>query len=109
MRMTHAQIVETARGIVTGELLVADLSRREWQASLALLLGGISQREAQRIGLVLVPMGPHHHLYWINNIAPGCTFEARLVHRNDVARLDAEVSRMQAALYPEEAADVAGG
>lgn len=100
-RMTRAELTDTARGIVTNDLLVADMSRHEWQMSLALLLSGLEERDFQRIGLILVPMGPHHHLYWINNTAPGCSFSCRFVHINDLSRLAGEVARMDAALHPE--------
>lgn len=96
-RMTETQIMETARSIVTNELLVADLSRHEWQGSLALIFSMVEDRGGT-IGLVLVPMAPHRNTFWVNNVAPACTFECRCVHVNDLPRLQAAVWAMEAVL-----------
>jgi hypothetical protein len=103
MRLTNTQVIETARRIVTGDLMVADLSNRSWQTSLALILTGLKDTDIRQgwIGLIVVPKGPHLSGFWLNGTAPGCTFEASLIHINDLPRLDVEIARMQAALYPE--------
>jgi hypothetical protein len=101
MRRTNAEIIDTARRIVTGDLMVADLSDRDWQMSLALILSGLTRREAERIGLILVPFHKHAGSRWLNGRVPGCTFSVELVHVNDMVRLDAEVKRMFKALHPE--------
>jgi hypothetical protein len=101
--MTQAEVTEVARGIVTGDLLIADLSMPEWQTSLALIVSALPEQEARwkRIGLILVPVRPHMNGRWINGIAPGCTFECRLVHVNDVQRVGEAMAPMWGALYPE--------
>jgi hypothetical protein len=103
MRMTQREVIEVARGIATGELLIADLSMHEWQSSLALIISALPEKEARlkRIGLILVPVTPHQTGHWINGIAPGCTVEARLVHVNDVDRVGRALAPMFEALYPE--------
>jgi hypothetical protein len=102
MRMTQREVTEVARGIVTNELLIADLSKPEWQTSLALITSGLSVSEMhqKRIGLILVPVRPHERFHWINGIAPGCTFECRMVHVNDVDRIGRAMVPMVEALYP---------
>lgn len=99
-RATPAEITEYARGIVTGQLMVADLSDSSWQASLMLLLGHLA--EIPNVGLILVPLGPHQHGYWINGVAPGVTLSAKLVAQEDLDALQAEVSRMSKALFPDQ-------
>jgi hypothetical protein len=89
---------ELARKIVTHQMLVADLSRVEWQTSLALIIGGIPEESVKQVGLILVPMDKHMGGYWINGTAPGCTVAATLIHRDDVAGLDALVTKMDLAL-----------
>lgn len=100
LRMTEAQITETAREIVTNQLMIADLSQREWQDSLALLFSMVEDRGGT-IGMILVPMGPHLRGYWINNRAPAVTWECRCVHRNDVERLRSTIEGMLSALHPD--------
>ena len=100
VRMTGAELIATARGIVTGELMVADLRDRDWHTSLALLLSGVEDRGGT-IGLVLVPRGPHLRGYWLNGQVPAVSFEAKCVHVNDVRALSDLVDTMNSALYPE--------
>jgi hypothetical protein len=102
MRLTNAEITEKARGIVTGDLLIADLSDMNWQISLALFMEHLREiNKGDWIGTILVPVGPHIGTRWLNGRVPGCTFKCELIHINDTARLAAECDRMSAALYPE--------
>lgn len=100
--LTVEQIVEHARGIVTGELLQADpVHDPVWQSSLALLLGAPG-RIASNLGLILVPKAPHMKGgYWVNGRAPAVTLRAFMVPEESIEALNAEVERMHAALYPE--------
>jgi hypothetical protein len=95
----HEMIVGWARGVVTGELMVADLSRHEWQTSMALMVEALA--EISNLGVVLVPKGPHLSMPWINNTSPGCVFTCTPVAMEDLPALQAEVDRMNAALYPD--------
>jgi hypothetical protein len=91
-------VVETARGIVTNELMIVDIERHEWQISLALMMNKLA--EISNLGLILVPRGPHIGLHWINNTAPGCTLSCQLVASQDIEALTNECARMYAALHP---------
>jgi hypothetical protein len=93
-------IIECARGIVTNELLIADLSNSSWQASLALMIEKLAA--IPNLGLVLVPRGPHAHGYWINGTAPGMTFQCQMVAVEDMTDLRSECERMFAALHSNE-------
>ena len=96
------RIVEWARGIVTGELLVADLSNTAWQISLALMIPELAKMP--NLGAILVPKGPHLAMHWVNNTAPGVTVTCTPIAREDLEALDAEIARMNAALYPQDPA-----
>ena len=89
---------ELARKVVTHEMLVADITRDEWQISLGLLFAGLSAETLGDIGLVLVPMKEHMGGPWINGVAPGCTTKATLIHNDDVFDFGEVVGRMDAAL-----------
>ena len=95
----EAMLIEWARGVVTGQLLVADLNRHEWQTSLALMMEALAKIE--NLGIVLVPLAEHASLHWINGIAPGCTFTCQIVAHEDLIPLQARIDTMQAVLYPE--------
>jgi hypothetical protein len=99
--MTTAEIITTAREIVTGEQMVVDFNDRDWQASLSLLLSGWRE-PAVNLGCVLVPKGPHLKGYWLNGRVPGVTLSAKLVAVEDIPRLEVHLERMYAALHPEE-------
>lgn len=99
-RMTEEQIVETARRIVTGDLMIADPEDRDWQMSLWLLINTWKDRPVN-LGLILVPLGPHMSGRWLNGRVPGVTMEASLVAQEDMEALDAEYRRMWTALHPE--------
>jgi len=101
VRLTPGEVISTARGMVTGELLIADMERHEWQTSMALILSGADPSTFEDVGLVVVPLGPHLAIHWINGTAPGCTFQCRMIHRDDVALLQDECERMLRALYPD--------
>ena len=96
----HDQIVEWARGIVTGELMVADLENQAWQASLALLMTTLVQ--IPNVGLIVVPKGPHLSMPWINNTAPGCTVQCQMIAREDIEAVNQECERMYQALHPTQ-------
>jgi hypothetical protein len=93
-------VIECARGIVTNELMIADLSDSSWQMSLALMIEKLA--EIPNLGLVLVPLLPHAHLHWINGTAPGMTMQCQLVAVEDIDALRSETERMFAALHPNE-------
>jgi len=99
--MTEAKLIETAREIVTGDLMIADLSNPDWQHSLALIFSGADEDREHTIGLVIVPLGPHMKGYWLNGTAPAVTWECRFVHVNDINRLGALIAAMNAALHPD--------
>lgn len=99
-RQPPERITELARGIVIGTYLVADLNDRSWQISLGLMAGALSKMT--NLGAVLVPSGgPHARMHWLNRTAPGCTVECIPVAKGDLRALEAERSRMWAALWPE--------
>jgi hypothetical protein len=100
-RMTPDKLIETARRIVTGDLMVADLEDRDWQMSLCLLIGGMENRPPN-LGLILVPQGPHLSGRWLNGRVPGVTMEAEFVAVEDTEALGAEYKRMWEALHPGE-------
>ena len=102
MRRTTKELTDLARETITGKYLIPDLSNNAWQISLMLILSGLPDHEKARIGLILVPMGPHHHMHWINNTAPGCTVSVTLVHVNDMARFVPIYDGMVTALHPEQ-------
>lgn len=99
-RMTEEAIVETARRMVTGDLMVADPNDRDWQMSLWLLIAAMENRPPN-LGLILVPLGPHMSGRWLNGRVPGVTFEATFVAEEDVTALGEEYERMWKALHPE--------
>jgi len=96
----HDYVVATARGIVTNELMIADLTDQAWQISLALMIDKLA--EVPNLGLVLVPLLPHANLHWINGTAPGMTMQCQLVAKEDLDALHTECERMYAALHPNE-------
>jgi hypothetical protein len=96
----HEHLVTIARGLVTNELMIADLSRHEWQTSLAMMLPSLA--EYTNLGLILVPFAAHASMPWINNIAPGMVMQCQGVAREDIEALTAECERMYAALHPEQ-------
>jgi hypothetical protein len=93
-----AYITEVARGIVTNELMVADLSNPAWQISLGLMMTSLAGYS--NLGLVLVPKSEHINMGWINNTAPGCTVKCQCVATEDIEAVQAECDRMHAALHP---------
>ena len=92
-------ITDTARRIVTNELLIADMTNHAWQISLALMMPRIAEYE--NVGLILVPKAPHVGLHWINNTAPGCVLSCQMVAEEDIPALQAELDRMNVVLYPQ--------
>lgn len=99
--LTPAEITAKARGIVTHELMVADLSQHEWEISLGLMMDGLA--DYSNVGVILVPVGKHIGMHWINNIAPGCTIACEVIPEESLEALQAEMERMSAVLYPESA------
>lgn len=99
--MSDDDVITTARGIVTGQLMIVDLERHEWQMSLALMMEALA--DLPNLGAILVPLEPHQGGRWINGIAPGCTMKLRTVAEEDVERVNIEVRRMHDVLYPGRA------
>lgn len=93
---TPEQIRAFARGLITGELLLADLEQEEWKISLMLIVG--TMRPYENVGLIFVPMGPHHHLPWLNGIAPGFTTSIRLLPVENMAEFARVYEEMYAAV-----------
>lgn len=89
-----------ARGIVTGDILVADGSQ-EWVSSLLLMAAGGAFDRVPNLGLVLVPVGPHLGSYWINGRVPAVTHRCEMVAKGQIDELQAIVDEMNAALHPE--------
>jgi len=96
--LTPNEITDLARGIVTGNYLIADLEDQSWQSSLVLIADAFT--ELTNIGAVLVPVAPHLGGLWINGTTPGVTLEARPVAAESTEALNAEIARMNAALHP---------
>ena len=99
--LTSEEITEYARGIMTNQMLVADLDDPAWRSSLALLISGLDAESVRDVGMVLVPLEPHQNSSWFNGVAPGCTFSAVLVHNDSIPAIRDEYIRMAAALYPQ--------
>jgi hypothetical protein len=95
-------VLDYARQIVTDKMLVADLSDRDWQMSLALIISAMDEDGGPEIppniGAVLVPVAPHLKGYWLNGRVPGVTISAVLVASESMDPLRAQVSRMLEAL-----------
>lgn len=104
--LTAAEITELARGIVTGQQLVADLNDPSWQHSLVLLADELAKHD--NLGGILVPRAPHAGGLWLNGTAPGVTLEARPIAKESLGALNAEIARMRAALYPQDTNDPCG-
>jgi len=97
--LTEEELTTYARGIATGQMLVADLRSPSWQVSLALMLPEIAKEP--NVGLILVPMEGHHHMPWINNTAPGITLKCVMIPRESVEALDDLAQEMLQALNPQ--------
>jgi hypothetical protein len=94
-----AEIVELARGVVTQSWLVADLKNYRWRQSLSLVIDDPDDAPPN-VGAVLVPVAAHLGGYWDRNI-PAVTLTCRFVATESLEALEAEITRMQAALFPE--------
>jgi hypothetical protein len=100
--LTEADLTEVARGIVTGQLMMAHLYDPDWQVSLSLLLAAWGEEPVPpNIGLILVPLNVHARGMWLNGRVPAVTLECRLVATESVESLMAVVRRMNEVLYPE--------
>lgn len=83
--LSDEELNERAEQILSGELLVADLSRPEWLASLALLTPALA--EHGNVGTILVPFGPHLGMPWMGTICPGLTVKCFPVAIADTDKL----------------------
>jgi hypothetical protein len=97
--LDDARITELARGIVTNQYLVADINELRWVQSLMLMLQ-IAQGVPPNVGAVLVPVAPHLRGYWTDDV-PAVTLQAQYVPQANLAHLQAEITRMNTALWPD--------
>lgn len=94
--LTPEQVIEAARDIVTNVSLVADLADRDWQMSLALMVSGLARYT--NLGLILVPMAPHHHMHWLNGRVPGITMKCTPIARESTEAISRAINKMTMAL-----------
>jgi hypothetical protein len=101
-RLAEAKIIEYARGIVSNDILVVDLTDHAWESSMALLMFAIA-RDAipPNVGAILVPVRPHLRGYWLNGAVPAVALECYLVPVEDLPGLRAHVDNMWTALHPD--------
>lgn len=95
---TNDEIVAAARGIATGQLLIADFSDPDWQIAMALMASALA--EIPNLGVVLVPLDAHSGCRWLNGRVPMPVVACEVIPREDIERLQAEYDRMVAVLYP---------
>jgi hypothetical protein len=102
-RATEERLTEFARGIVTGDYMLAQGDDPDWQASLSLIASAITEHD--NVGAVLVPVAPHMGGPWLNGRVPAMTMSLDLVAVEDVPALQEKVDTMWTALHPEESHD----
>lgn len=88
--LTVEEARQTALDILSGKLLIADLSKPEWQMSLALMTGALS--EYDNIGLILVPMAEHASMPWQGSIAPGVVLKCSVLPRESLPMVEAAIT-----------------
>lgn len=98
-RRDRAALVQLARGIVRGDLMIVD-DDPLWVTPLIFMAEAIAS--ARNLGAVLVPVGPHLGGWWVNGKVPGIVVQCTLVAKGDMPALRKLVDEMQAALYPDE-------
>lgn len=95
-------IVELARGIATGQMMIANPEEPDWASSLALLFGAyLTGGIPPNVGLIVVPKGPHLGSYWLNGHVPAVTLQAYLVPSESFPELEEAYAEMVQVLYPD--------
>ena len=107
--MTDDEIVKYARGVITGEYLLADATDRDWSMSLALLLSGWKDIPPNASVTFLVPMRDHQNMHWLNGRVPGCTVSAICVPMENVEALIAKCDEFWKFLNPDGSVEDEGG
>jgi len=102
---TEAEIIEKARGIVTGTYMVADIRDRDWRISLMLLVSGgdWDDEPSNASTMFLVPMAPHISGRWLNGRVPAVTLSCELVPVESVQPLLDKVQEFWQAINPNVA------
>jgi len=103
--MTSDEIVKYARGVITQEYMLADVSQdRDWAQSLMLLLSSMKSSGGfppNASCLFIVPMAEHQHGHWLNGRVPGCTFSATMVPLESADALIDQCKVFYDLLHPE--------
>jgi hypothetical protein len=100
---TEAEIIEKARGVITGAYLMADIRDHDWQHSLALLVSGWEDPPENVSTLFLVPLAPHANGRWLNGRVPGVTTSAECVPIESVQPLLDQIQTFWHAINPDVA------
>jgi predicted phosphoribosyltransferase len=99
--LTDQEVIDYARGIVTGEYMIADPQDRNWSMSLALIFAGMKSFPPNG-AIILVPVAPHMAGRWLNGSVPGVTLKAVFLPSESVGALKVKYDEMWAALHPGE-------
>jgi hypothetical protein len=99
---TDDEIIEKARGVITGLYMLADVRDPDWETSMILLLGGMADKWPPNTStLFLVPMVPHANGRWLNGRVPALTTKAEFVPIESCLALMDKIQEFWRALNPE--------
>jgi hypothetical protein len=107
--MSDDEIVKYARGVITGQYMLADATDRDWSMSMMLMLSMWKPIPSNASVTFLVPMAEHQNGRWLNGRVPGVTMSAVCVPMESVEALIAKCDEFWKFLNPDGKIEDEGG